>query len=335
VIEPDNTTDEAASTDDLDLDPEERRLLGTRPAPAPPSEVVKSGFVALIGRPNAGKSTLVNALVGTKVAITSDTPQTTRHRLRAVLDRDESQVILVDTPGLHKPHDALGEQLNRSALKALEDVDVVAFLLDATKPAGTGDQWVAKHVAATRAKRILVITKADIANGEQVKAQLDKARALVPWDGEIILSAVDGFNVDGFERLATGFLPDGPRWFPRDMATDQSLEVMIAEFIREKVLRSTHDEVPHAVGVALDELEFDDKTGFANIMATIYVERDSQKGILIGKGGDMIKRIGSEARVDLERLLGGRVYLDLTVKVRKDWRRDASQIRRFGYGEGL
>jgi GTP-binding protein Era len=288
----------------------------------------------LVGRPNAGKSTLTNAVVGTKVAITSDTPQTTRHRLRAVLDRDDAQVVIVDTPGLHKPYDALGEELNRSALKALEDVDVAALLIDATKPVGEGDRWVAAHVAKTHAKKLLVITKADLAKGDQVSKQLVTARELAPFDDEVVLSAVSGFNLEGFTEAVVRFLPMGPRWFPRDMPTDQLLEAMIAEFVREKVLRMTHDEVPHAVGVAVEELEYSKRSGLTRIGATIFVERESQKGILIGKGGDMIRTIGTDARVDLERLLGGRVYLDLKVKVKKDWRRDASQIRRFGYGEG-
>ena len=298
------------------------------------AEETRSGFVALVGRPNAGKSTLTNAAVGTKVAITSDTPQTTRHRLRAVLDRDDAQIVIVDTPGLHKPHDALGEELNRSALKALEDVDVVAMLIDATKPLGDGDKWVAAHVAKTKAKKILVITKMDIAKGPQVERQLAYAKTLLPWDDEVVLSAVSGFNLDGFVEAVVRFLPPGPRWFPRDMPTDQPLEVMVAEFVREKILRTTRDEVPHAVGVAIDEMKYDKKADLFRIFAIIYVERESQKGIIIGKGGEALKNVGTEARVDLERLLGGRVFLNLSVKVKKDWRRDAAQIRRFGYGEG-
>ncbi|NTW27989.1 MAG: GTPase Era [Coriobacteriia bacterium] len=296
---------------------------------------VKSGFVALVGRPNSGKSTLVNAIVGTKVAITSDKPQTTRHRLRAVYDRDDAQLVLVDTPGLHKPIDALGEELNRSALKSLEDVDVVAMLIDATASIGTGDKWVAQHVAAAKAKKILVLTKADIATAGQVDTQLRAGRALLDFDDEVVLSSVKDHNVKAFVNMAIGFLPMGPRWFPRDMPTDQSLEVMIAEFVREKILRSTFDEVPHAVGVAIEEMEYDEKTNFWSIWAVVYVERDSQKGIIIGKKGEMLKSIGSDARVDLERLLAGRVFLNLSVKVKSNWRRDASQIRRFGYGQGL
>jgi GTP-binding protein Era len=300
-----------------------------------PNQVAHSGFVALVGRPNAGKSTLVNALVGEKVAITSDTPQTTRHRLRAVVDREDAQIVLVDTPGLHKPHDALGEELNRSALKSLEDVDVVALLIDATKPVGRGDRWVAEHVARTRSRKVLVLTKADAASAEQVAKQLEAARELVAFDDEVVVSAVEGFNLEGFLAAVVGHLPQGPRWFPRGMPTDQPFEVMIAEFIREKILRSTFDEVPHAVGVAVEEIQDEPKRDLTRIWAVVYVERDSQKGIIIGKGGEMLKRVGTEARTDLERLLGTRVFLELTVKVKKDWRRDASQIRRFGYGEGL
>jgi len=299
------------------------------------AETIHSGFVALVGRPNAGKSTLTNALVGSKVAITSDTPQTTRHRLRAVIDRDDAQVVLVDTPGLHKPHDALGEQLNKSALKALEDVDVVAMLIDATQPIGGGDRWVGEHVAKARTrKRVLVITKADIASEKQVDRQMAIARGLAPFDDTVVLSAVEGFNLEGFYEAVVKYLPEGPRWFPRDMPSDQSVEVMVAEFIREKILRTTFDEVPHAVGVAVEDLVVDPKKSLTRIWAVIYVERDSQKGIIIGKGGESIKQVGIEAREDLERLLGTKVFLELKVKVKKDWRRDASQVRRFGYGDG-
>jgi GTPase len=305
---------------------------GTSPSDEGP---VRSGFVALVGRPNAGKSTLVNAVVGSKVAITSDTPQTTRHRLRAIVDTEDAQIVLVDTPGLHKPHDALGEQLNRSGLMALADVDVACLIVDGSAPVGAGDRWVAEHVAKSQGATVLVLTKADLVDQERIERQLAAARALLSFDDEVVVSALDGFNVDGFLATVTGLLPQGPRYFPRDMATDQPLEVMIAEFIREKVLRSTFDEVPHAVGVAVEDLEYVSGGDLARITATVFVERDSQKGIIVGKGGEMIKRIGSEARADLERLLGSHVYLDLMVKVKRNWRRDAAQIRRFGYGEGL
>ncbi len=291
-----------------------------------------SGFVALVGRPNAGKSTLLNACVGEKVAITSPVAQTTRRRLRAVVNTPTSQLIIVDTPGLHKPKDTLGSELNRSALKELADVDVVAMLVDATKPVGTGDEWVGKHVAESAAKKILVLSKADIAKPEQVSAQLEAARNLAPFDDEIVVSATEGFNVEAFESLVARYLPEGPRWFPEDMTSDESDEMLVSEFIREKVLLHTRQEVPHAVGVLCDEIEFEKK--LVRIRATIYVERESQKGIIVGKKGAMIKAIGTEARRDLEHLFMERVWLDLTVQVKRDWRRDQEEIRRFGYDSG-
>ena len=298
-------------------------------------EGFKSGFVTLVGRPNAGKSTLLNAVMGKKIAITSNTVQTTRHRFRAVYTRDNFQMVIVDTPGLHKPHDALGEELNVSALKALEDVDVVAMLIDASKPIGRGDEWVAAQVAAAKhAKKICVLSKTDLATDAQISAQREAAEKLCAWDAMVGLSSVTEKNVDAFIEEVVYFLPEGPAWFPADMETDQPLEVVIAEFVREKILRSFDDEVPHAIGVQVSDLEFDRKKNLHRIFATVFVERDSQKGIIIGKKGAAIKRIGTEARQDLEQLLGTRVFLDLSVKVKKNWRRDANQIRRFGYGEG-
>lgn len=298
------------------------------------TEDFKSGFVTLVGRPNAGKSTLLNAVMGKKIAITSNTVQTTRHRFRAVLSRDDFQMVIVDTPGLHKPQDALGEELNTSALKALEDVDVVALLIDSSKPIGKGDRWVAEQVKRSRARKICVLSKTDIASPEQISKQREAAEALMPWDAMVALSAESGHNVDAFVEEVEYLLPQGPAWFPRDMETDQPIEVVVAEFVREKILRSFHDEVPHAIGVAVDEMEYAKKTDLTRIHAIVYVERESQKGIIIGKRGAAIKQIGIEARADLEQLLGTRVFLDLMVKVKKNWRRDASQIRRFGYGEG-
>jgi len=297
----------------------------------------RSGFVALVGRPNAGKSTLLNALLGQKVAITSSTPQTTRHRLCGILNRDDSQIVFVDTPGLHKPIDALGEEVNRSALHAISDVDIICLLIDSEKPIGTGDTWVADLVAGAPAQtiRILVFTKTDLIDSEHYDRQLARVEGLGVFDDIVALSAKDHYNLDAFIDVLLSHLGAGPRWFPEDMTTDQSFEVMIAEFIREKVLLNTRDEVPHATGVVIEDIEQDIDANLTLIHAIIYIERESQKGIVIGKGGSMIKRIGESARIDLERLLGTRVHLDLRVKVKKDWRRDGAQIRRFGYGEGL
>lgn len=298
-------------------------------------ESFRSGFVAMIGRPNAGKSTLVNAIVGHKIAITSDTAQTTRHRFNAVLTRPEFQLVMVDTPGLHKPHDALGEELNESAIKGLEGIDAAAFLLDCSKPFGRGDAWVVRQVQASKAKKILVLTKTDLVDDETVEAQRRAAFEAGKWDSVVALSALTGENVEGFIQAVAELIPEGPMWFPADMDTDQSIEVIVAEFIREKILRSFFDEVPHAVGVAVEEMEYVKKSDLERIYATIYVEHDSQKGIIIGKKGSSLKRIGTEARNDLEQFLGSKVFLDLRVKVRKNWRRDLNQIRRFGYGEGI
>ena len=296
-----------------------------------------SGFVTLIGRPNAGKSTLINAVMGKKLAITSDTPQTTRHRFRAIRSSDDYQLILVDTPGIHKPHDVLGEELNLSAQKAIESVDVICFLLDVTKPFGTGDAWILDAVdavaTASALPRFLVISKADLGDAEKIDSHVAAATTHYRFDEVIALSAVQGTNIERFVELAVSYLPEGPAWFPADMSTDQPIEVILSELIREKVLVSTFDEVPHAVGVQIEAFNFVESKGLYSILATIYVERNSQKGILIGSRGEKIKQIGIQARSDLEHFLGSHVYLDLRVKVRKAWRKDMNQIRRFGYGE--
>ena len=316
---------------DLDAFFAEHPMGGTSAGGA---EGFRSGFVTLVGRPNAGKSTLLNAIMGKKIAITSNTAQTTRHRFRAVLTHDDYQLILVDTPGLHKPHDVLGEELNTSAIKALSDVDVVAMLIDASKPVGRGDEWVAQQLAHVKARKVLVLSKTDLVDNEQLAAQREAAWNLASWDGFAALSAATGDGVAEFVDAVVSLLPEGPAWFRADMDTDQPIEVLVAEFVREKILRSFTDEVPHAIGVAVDDMTYVKKRDLHRISAIIYVERDSQKGIIIGKGGSAIKRIGTEARKDLEQLLGTKVYLELKVKVRKNWRRDATQIRRFGYGEG-
>lgn len=293
----------------------------------------RSGFVALVGRPNVGKSTLLNACMGKRVAITSPVAQTTRRRMRAVVNTPDSQLVIVDTPGLHKPKDALGKELNRAALGELADVDVVALLIDATKPVGRGDEWVAKHVAAAHAYKLLVVTKADIATPEQVKSQLDAASELADFDDSIVVSAAEKFNVDAFLCVVSACLPEGPRWFPEDMETDATDEDLVAEFVREKVLLNCRQEIPHSVGVLCDDIEWA-RDGHASIRATVLVEREGQKGIVVGHGGAMIKRVGTQARVDIERLLGCKVFLSLEVRVRPQWRRDVNVIRRLGYDAG-
>ena len=294
-------------------------------------ESFRSGFVAMIGRPNAGKSTLVNAIVGHKIAITSDTAQTTRHRFNAVLTRPEFQLVMVDTPGLHKPHDALGEELNESAIKGLEGIDAAAFLLDCSKPFGRGDAWVVRQVQASKAKKVLVLTKTDLVDDETVEAQRQAAFEAGKWDSVVALSALTGENVEGFIQAVAELMPEGPMWFPADMDTDQSIEVIVAEFIREKILRSFFDEVPHAVGVAVEEMEYVKKSDLERIYATIYVEHDSQKGIIIGHQGVALKKVGAEARKALEKFFGKRIYLETYVKVDKDWRNSQKELDNFGY----
>ena len=239
--------------------------------------------------------------------------------------------------------DALGwqlgmskEELNTTAIKALEGVDVAAFLLDASEPLGTGDEWVVAQLAnAKNTPKILVISKSATASEKEIAAQIEAASALARWDEIVVTSALEEENVEAFVDAVVNYLPEGPLWFPADMETDQPQEVIVAEFIREKILFTVYDEVPHAIGVVVEEMGYNRRKHLTRIYATIYVERDSQKGILVGKGGATIKHIGTEARKDLEVLLGTKVYLDLQVKVKKNWRRDINQIRRFGYGEGI
>lgn len=301
--------------------------------PLSETEPFRSGFVALVGRPNAGKSTLLNACLGHKVAITSDVAQTTRKRMRAVVNTPSSQLVIVDTPGLHKPKDALGKELNRAALSELADVDVVAMLVDATQPVGRGDAWVAKHVGASDAFKILVLTKADLVEQDVALKQLEAARELADFDEFLVVSATENFNVDAFVQLVSEHLPEGPKWFGDDMETDMDDHDIIAEFVREQVLYRTKEEVPHSVGVICEDLEFT-KDDHASIACKIFCERDSQKGIIIGSGGKMIRAIGASARREIERYLGCSVYLDLEVEVRPMWRRDANEIRKLGYDSG-
>lgn len=290
----------------------------------------RSGFVSLIGRPSVGKSTLVNACMGEKLAITSPVAQTTRKRLRAVITRKDFQLVLVDTPGLHKPKDALGKELNKVALGELADIDAIAFLIDATKPVGRGDAWIAEHIEASHTPfKLLVITKADKASQKIIEKQIESAKKLAHFDDVLVVSAQENFNVDAFVDTLAAHLPEGPHWFLENMDSDASDEDLVAEFIREKVLLNTRQEVPHAVAVKVDDIEWP-KSNRMNIAATILVERKGQKAILIGRGGSMIKKIGTDARYDLEKLFHAKVFLSLRVKVQPDWRRDQTEIRELG-----
>jgi GTP-binding protein Era len=293
-------------------------------------DAFRSGFVSLVGRPNVGKSTLLNAFVGRKVAITSRTPQTTRNAIRGVLTGDGWQIVFVDTPGLHKPKTLLGERLNAVVRRTLHEVDAVVFMLDAKQPVGTGDAFVAREVLATRTPAICVVNKMDAAKRDELVAQLSAAQELGEWKEIIPISAARGTKVDELQELLASLLPEGPQYYPPDMVTDQPRDVLLAEVVREKALQLTHQEVPHSIAVVTEEV-IERADGLVEIHATVFVERDSQKGIVIGKGGSMLKQIGTRAREDLEWLLGTKVFLRLQVKVSKDWQRDPRKLERLGY----
>ena len=291
----------------------------------------RSGVVAIVGRPNVGKSTLVNALVGEKVAIVSDKPQTTRRDIRAILTTPEAQVVFTDTPGFHKPRTLLGTRLNDAVAAAVEGVDVVAMVVDAAAGVGRGDRFVYERqvAGAGGAARICLVNKIDRLRRGLVLPQLQAASALGEFDEIVPVSATSGEGVDTFLQLVIGRLPEGPPLYPDHDVTDQPLEIRLAELVREQALRLTREEVPHSVAVVVDDIEREGD--LTRVYASIVVERDSQKGILIGTGGETLKRIGTMARAQMEPLIGVHVYLDLRVKVLKEWQRDPKALNRLGF----
>ncbi len=297
----------------------------------------RSGFASLVGRPNAGKSTLTNALVGEKIAITSSRPQTTRHAVRGIVTRPDAQLVLVDTPGLHRPRTLLGERLNAVVRETWADVDVIVLCLPADAPIGTGDRFIARELARMPEKPVFaVITKTDLVEPPQVIAALTGAQRLGEETGlafaEIVpVSAVSAFQVDLLADLLVARLPEGPPLYLDDETTDEPTETRIAELIREAALEGVRDELPHSLAVSIDEMSDDPDRGLTVIHATVHVERDSQKPIVLGTGGTRLRTVGTAARLEIEALLGGRVYLDLHVNVLKDWQRDPRQLRRLGF----
>lgn len=290
----------------------------------------RSGFVSIVGRPNVGKSTLLNAFMGRKVAITSPKPQTTRNAIRGVLTGDQWQIVFVDTPGLHKPKTLLGERLNDVVRGTLKEVDAIVFIIDAMQPLGSGDKYVAEQVLQTGTPTICVVNKMDLTGPHRLAPQLQAAANLAEWQEIIPLSATQGTNVAELQQLLVDSLQPGPQFYPEDAVTDQPRELLLGEIIREKAIRLMREEVPHSIAVGIEEIiERDDDV--TEIYAFVYVERDSQKGIVIGKGGAMLREIGTRARQDLEWILGTKVFLKLQVKVAKDWQRDPKKLERFGY----
>lgn len=292
-------------------------------------ENYKSGFVAVIGRPNVGKSTLINRIIGQKVAITSDKPQTTRSRIQCILTQDDAQIIFLDTPGIHKPKLKIGEYMLKAAEGTLKEVDAIFFVIDATEKFGGGEKYILERLSTTTKPVILVVNKVDLIEREKILQIISEYSARRDFAAVVPISAAEGTNVDELINEAKKFLPEGVQYYPADMVTDQPERLIIAELIREKILHATQDEVPHAIAVDLEEMTTRDN-GTIFIRATIYVERDSQKGILIGKNGAMLKQVGAAARPEIEMLLGAKTFLDLWVKVKRDWRNSVGALQSFG-----
>ena len=294
------------------------------------SEEFRSGFIALIGRPNAGKSTLLNHLAGQKIAITSDKPQTTRNKILGILTEENWQMIFLDTPGIHKAKDKLGERMVGTALNTLNEADVVYYLIDATVPFGGGDAFIIEKLKRVNTPKFLLLNKIDLLEKTKILPLIDFYRGRGEWEGIVPVSALKGENIESLLAATRRILPAGPLYYPEDTVTDQPERILIAELIREKALQLTREEIPHALAVTVEQVKArsDD---LLEISATIYVERDSQKGIVIGKRGEMLKLIGSKARLEIEGLLGNKVYLELWVKVKAGWRNRDNVLRELGY----
>lgn len=291
----------------------------------------RSGFVALVGRPNVGKSTLMNALVGNKVAIVTPKPQTTRNRIHGILTDEKRQIIFVDTPGIHRPRTRLGAYMVEVAQRALGEVDAVLYVVDGSTPVGGTEREIAGSLQGLKTPVLLAVNKVDLLSREETVLALDRYTALGNFAEVIPVSALTGANLDTLLDLLTKYLPAGPQFYPADMVTDQPERFAVAELVREQVLSLTREEVPHAVAVVVEEMEEREAKNLVYIRANIFVEKETQKRILIGKNGAMLKTIGERARASIEALLGVRVFLDLWVKVKADWRDTESVLRELGY----
>ena len=295
----------------------------------------RSGFVCFVGRPNTGKSTLTNALVGTKVAITSNRPQTTRHTIRGIVHREDFQIVLVDTPGLHRPRTLLGERLNELVKGTYSEVDVIGLCIPADETIGPGDRWIYQQIRAVapRTTLVVVVTKIDKVAKDRVATQLMAVSELTGGTAEIVpVSATKGEQLDVLIDVLVAQLPPGPAFYPDGELTDEPEEVLMAELIREAALEGVRDELPHSLAVVIDEINTrEGRDDLIDVHAILYVERDSQKGIVIGKGGARLREVGTAARIQIEKLLGTKVYLELRVKIAKNWQRDPKQLGRLGF----
>lgn len=290
----------------------------------------RSGFACIIGRPNVGKSTLLNSLIGQKIAITSEKPQTTRNQIRGILTTDQGQVVFIDTPGIHKPQHRLGEYMVVSAQRTLEDADLILYVIDAAADFGPGEAYILKQLSQVRTPVLLIINKIDLLKPSAILAIIEQYRHLGNFAEIIPVSAKRAANLDRLSQVIFQYLPEGPCFYPADELTDQPERFIIAELIREKVLLLTREEIPHSVAVDIEEIKPRDN-GMVFVRAVIYLERDSQKGILIGKKGGLLKEVGRLAREDIQNKLGSPVFLELWVKVKKDWRNSPASLRNFGY----
>ena len=292
----------------------------------------RSGFVSLVGRPNVGKSTLTNALVGEKVAITSSKPQTTRHTIRGITNRPTGQLILVDTPGIHRPRTLLGERLNALVTATLGDVDVIGMCFPADEPVGPGDRFINEQLDKyPRAVKVAVITKTDVSSKKAIATRLLEVQELRDWATIIPVSAVGDDQIDLLADELIKLLPEGEALYPLEQNTDEDLEKRISELIRETILEGVHEELPHSLAVTLDDMIQREDKDLLEIYANVFVERDSQKGIIIGNGGERLKDIGKRSRAAIEPLVGQKVFLSLRVKVAKDWQRDPKLLQRLGF----
>lgn len=293
----------------------------------------KSGFITIVGRPNAGKSTLINNVLKQKITITSDKPQTTRNRIQAIYTTDDAQMIFIDTPGIHKPKSKLGEYMNTVAYDAVKQVDAILFIASGLEEFGGGNKFILDKLQGTKTPVFLIINKIDRMKKEDILQLIERYKDEFPFTEIIPISALTGDGVDLLIHTLTKYLPEGPKYYPEDTITDHPEKFIISELIREKVLIHTREEVPHSVAVGIEEMKKREDANVIDILATIIVERDSQKRILIGKGGSMMKTIGIQARRDIENLLGSKIYLELFVKVVKDWRNKQRILIEYGYNE--